>query len=86
MSRWILGDPICFYRPRDGRPVALVDRCIHRQMPLTMGRLTGDDVECGYHGILFGEDGRARRIPSQNGRCCATTGAARGSPQREDTR
>ena len=65
MSRRILGDPICFYRRGDGAPVALVDRCIHRQMPLSMGRLKGDDLECGYHGILFGDDGIARRVPSQ---------------------
>lgn len=64
-SRWILGEPICFYRRIDGGLVALVDRCIHRQMPLTMGRLKGDNVECGYHGILYGDDGRALRIPSQ---------------------
>ncbi|MFC9553737.1 Rieske 2Fe-2S domain-containing protein [Rhodococcus sp. NPDC056960] len=65
MSRWILGDPICFYRRQDGAPVALVDRCIHRQMPLSLGRLKGDDLECGYHGILYGDDGQARRIPAQ---------------------
>lgn len=64
-SRWILGDPICFYRREDGAPVALVDRCIHRQMPLTLGRLKGNNVECAYHGIVFGDDGRALRIPSQ---------------------
>lgn len=45
--------------------MALVDRCIHRQMPLSLGRLKGDDLECGYHGILYGDDGRAKRIPAQ---------------------
>lgn len=65
MSRWILGDPICFYRTLDGRPVALTDRCVHRQMPLSMGRLKADDVECGYHGILYGQDGQAIHIPAQ---------------------
>lgn len=64
-SRWILGDPICFYRRRDGVLTALVDRCIHRQMPLSLGRLKGDDLECGYHGILYSYDGRALDIPSQ---------------------
>lgn len=46
--------------------MALVDRCVHRQMPLTLGRLRGDSLECGYHGIRYGDDGRARRIPSQD--------------------
>ena len=66
VSRWILGDPVCFFRKRDGSAVALADRCLHRQMPLTLGRLKGDAVECGYHGILYGDDGRARKIPSQD--------------------
>jgi vanillate O-demethylase monooxygenase subunit len=61
-----LGDPICLYRKADGTPVALVDRCAHRQLPLTLGRLKGDNIECGYHGILYGADGRALRIPSQD--------------------
>lgn len=65
LSRWILGDPICFYRRRDGALTALVDRCIHRQMPLSLGRLKGDDLECGYHGILYADDGHAKDIPSQ---------------------
>ncbi|TQM01637.1 aromatic ring-hydroxylating dioxygenase subunit alpha [Pseudonocardia kunmingensis] len=65
-SRWILDDPICFYRKLDGAPVAMVDRCIHRQMPLSKGRLREDALECGYHGILYGDDGRALRIPSQD--------------------
>ncbi|REH47185.1 vanillate O-demethylase monooxygenase subunit [Kutzneria buriramensis] len=66
LSRWILGDPICFYRRVDGTPVALTDRCVHRQMPLTLGKLTGDSVECGYHGIVYGPDGQATKVPSQN--------------------
>lgn len=66
LSRWILDEPVCLYRTEDGAPVALVDRCIHRQMPLSKGRLRGDLLECGYHGITYAPDGRAVRIPSQN--------------------
>jgi phenylpropionate dioxygenase-like ring-hydroxylating dioxygenase large terminal subunit len=66
LSRWILDEPVCLYRKLDGEPIAFVDRCIHRQMPLSKGRLRGDDLECGYHGITYGTDGRAVRIPSQD--------------------
>lgn len=65
LSRWILNDPICLYRKVHGDPVALMDRCIHRQMPLSKGRLREDALECGYHGILYGPDGQGLRIPSQ---------------------
>ena len=66
LSRWILDEPVCLYRTEDGAPVALVDRCIHRQMPLSRGRLRGDLLECGYHGVTYAPDGRAVRIPSQD--------------------
>lgn len=65
-SRWILNEPICLYRTLEGVPVAMVDRCIHRQMPLSKGRLREDKLECGYHGITYDTDGRAVRIPSQD--------------------
>ena len=67
LSRWLLDEPVCLYRKSDNTPVALVDRCIHRQMPLSKGRLRDDDtVECGYHGIVYQSDGAAISIPSQS--------------------
>ncbi len=29
LQRWICGEPIVFWRRRDGRPAALADRCPH---------------------------------------------------------
>ncbi|WP_226358416.1 aromatic ring-hydroxylating dioxygenase subunit alpha [Pseudonocardia sp. ICBG601] len=66
LSRWLLGDPVALYRREDGRPVALVDRCIHRQLPLSLGRLQGDRIECGYHGLTFDTDGSCVRIPGSS--------------------
>jgi phenylpropionate dioxygenase-like ring-hydroxylating dioxygenase large terminal subunit len=65
LSRWILGEPLCLYRKHDGLPVAVADQCVHRQMPLSLGRRKGDSIECRYHGILYTDDGAAARIPSQ---------------------
>ena len=44
LGRIILGEPIVFYRLEDGTPVALEDRCAHRHLPLSMGKLVGDDA------------------------------------------
>ena len=41
--RIIMNEPVVFYRTEDGTPVALEDRCPHRRLPLSMGRLVGDD-------------------------------------------
>jgi len=62
-SRTILGEKIALYRQRDGTPAALEDACPHRKLPLSMGRVTGDLVECGYHGLTFDAGGRCVRIP-----------------------
>ena len=62
----LLGEPVVLYRTEDGRVVALEDECPHRRLPLSKGRLKGDDVECGYHGMTFGCDGRCVRIPGQD--------------------
>jgi vanillate O-demethylase monooxygenase subunit len=66
LARWLLDEPVCLYRKSDGSPVAVVDRCVHRQMPLSKGWVRDDDtLQCGYHGIVYDTDGRAMRIPSQ---------------------
>lgn len=63
--RTICDEPVVFYRREDGRPVALEDRCCHRHMPLSEGRLRGDNVECIYHGLLYDPAGTCIRVPSQ---------------------
>ena len=45
LRRTLLDDPVVFYRREDGTPVALEDRCCHRHMPLSKGRLIGDDIQ-----------------------------------------
>ena len=59
----ILGEEIVLYRKGDGTPAALEDACPHRKLPLSMGRLKGDDVECGYHGLTFDCTGTCTRVP-----------------------
>ncbi|MDE1011599.1 MAG: aromatic ring-hydroxylating dioxygenase subunit alpha [Paraburkholderia fungorum] len=59
----ILDELIVLYRKTDGTPVALEDACPHRKLPLSMGRLLGDDLECGYHGLTFDCSGACVRAP-----------------------
>jgi phenylpropionate dioxygenase-like ring-hydroxylating dioxygenase large terminal subunit len=44
--------------------VAMRDRCPHRMVPLSAGKVVDGTVECPYHGYRFGPDGRATLIPS----------------------
>eukprot|EP00741_Cyanophora_paradoxa_P010126 tig00020510_g9801.t1 len=41
----------------------VLDRCPHRAVPLSDGRLEGPLLECGYHGWQFDGSGRCARIP-----------------------
>jgi phenylpropionate dioxygenase-like ring-hydroxylating dioxygenase large terminal subunit len=65
-ERWLLGLNVLLYRTTGGLPVALHNRCPHRSLPLSRGKLDGDDVVCGYHGLTFGPNGACLRIPTQD--------------------
>ena len=64
-ARTIMDERIVIYRRQDGTPVALEDRCCHRNLPLSMGKVVGDNLRCGYHGLVFGPDGSVVHIPGQ---------------------
>jgi phenylpropionate dioxygenase-like ring-hydroxylating dioxygenase large terminal subunit len=66
LARTLLDEPVVLYRTEDGTPVALEDRCCHRSLPLSMGRLVGDDLQCGYHGLRFAPDGSCIEVPGQS--------------------
>jgi phenylpropionate dioxygenase-like ring-hydroxylating dioxygenase large terminal subunit len=61
----VLNTDLVVYRTEAGAVAALEDICPHRLAPLSMGVLKGDAVECGYHGMTFGANGRCIRIPGQ---------------------
>jgi vanillate O-demethylase monooxygenase subunit len=56
---------LVMYRKADGTPVALEDACWHRMLPLSKGRLDGDILVCGYHGLRYEAGGRCVQMPSQ---------------------
>ena len=62
-QRFMLGEPMVFYRTEDGRAAALHDLCPHRFAPLSTGRVVGDGIECGYHGFTFDPNGACTCIP-----------------------
>jgi phenylpropionate dioxygenase-like ring-hydroxylating dioxygenase large terminal subunit len=56
---------VVLFRSQDGKVVAMEDACPHRLLPLSMGRLKGDAIECGYHGVVFDCTGKCMRVPGQ---------------------
>jgi vanillate O-demethylase monooxygenase subunit len=66
MERTLLEEPVVFYRTEAGLPVAVAGRCPHRRFPMVRGTLSGDTLQCGYHGWTFDCSGACVRIPSQS--------------------
>jgi phenylpropionate dioxygenase-like ring-hydroxylating dioxygenase large terminal subunit len=66
LAKQLLGEPVVFGRTQDGEVFALRDICPHRAVPLSCGRLTGDEIECAYHGWRFDRVGQCTLIPALN--------------------
>jgi phenylpropionate dioxygenase-like ring-hydroxylating dioxygenase large terminal subunit len=77
LARTILGTPIVLFRHEGGRPAALLDRCAHRNVPLSLGEVLGERLVCGYHGWEFDGGGVCQRVPAL---CGPQTGKARRVP------
>lgn len=63
LARVILDTPLVLFRGRDGRAGALLDRCPHRNVPLSIGRVQDGELHCRYHGWRFDCGGRLQGIP-----------------------
>ena len=60
------GAPVVLFRTGDGI-AALYDRCPHRQVPLSGGRVIGQEIECPYHGWRFDGEGLCTAVPGHLG-------------------
>jgi vanillate O-demethylase monooxygenase subunit len=66
LARQICGKKMVLFRTLAGQAVALADACWHKPVPLSeTGKLIGDNVQCGYHGLRYNTQGRCVVMPSQ---------------------
>lgn len=65
LKRTVLGRRLVLFRTSAGLPVGLEDRCPHRSYPLSAGKLDGNTIVCGYHGLRFDPAGDCVEVPSQ---------------------
>lgn len=64
LARTLFGEPLVLFRDSAGRPAALRDRCLHRNMALSAGRVVDGCVECPYHGWRYDAGGRCTAMPA----------------------
>jgi phenylpropionate dioxygenase-like ring-hydroxylating dioxygenase large terminal subunit len=63
LARKLHGTPLVVFRDRGGAAGVLLDRCAHRNVPLSLGAVVGGHLECPYHGWQYDHDGNCRKIP-----------------------
>jgi len=64
MALELLGTPLVLFRDDQGVASALLDRCPHRNVPLSLGQvLPTGRLECSYHGWQFDRSGQCMEVP-----------------------
>lgn len=63
LARTVDGTRLALFRDGRGQPAALLDRCPHRNVPLSCGRVRDGLLECCYHGWRFDQEGACRAVP-----------------------
>ena len=66
VARTIQETPIVLFRGAAGAPSALLDRCAHRNVPLSLGACVDrGEIQCAYHGWRFDGTGACRLVPGR---------------------
>lgn len=63
VAQTIQGVPLVLFRDGNGKAAALLDRCPHRNVPLSAGCVRNGELECAYHGWRFDASGTCVAIP-----------------------
>ena len=65
LKRSLLGEWLAIFRSQDGQPVALRDRCLHRNSRLSTGKVCNGAIQCPYHGWIYDGNGKVIAVPSE---------------------
>ncbi len=64
LARSLLGEWLVIFRGKNGQPVALRDRCLHRNSRLSPGQVCQGTLRCPYHGWVYDQTGQVIAVPS----------------------
>ncbi len=65
VARTIFEKPLVLWRGKDGQVTAILDRCNHRNAPLSKGKIHKNCLVCPYHGWTYDTNGQCVDIPSE---------------------
>lgn len=73
----VAGTPLVLFRDEEGKASALLDRCPHRGVALSLGKVKDGRIECPFHGWKLEGSGHVCHVPWNPD---AKLGALRGVP------
>lgn len=80
-----MGEKLVFWRDGGGRVSCLRDRCVHRGVMLSAGKVIGDRLQCPFHGLEYDASGRVTKIPANGMNAPVPEGfAVHGYPTHEE--
>jgi phenylpropionate dioxygenase-like ring-hydroxylating dioxygenase large terminal subunit len=59
-----MGEKLVFWRDTSGRVSCLRDKCVHRGVQLSKGKVIGDHIQCPFHGLEYDFSGKVTVIPA----------------------
>ncbi len=62
-----MGEKMVAWRNAKGELAVMSDQCPHRGVALSAGKLTGDCIQCPFHGFEYDTSGTCALVPA-NGR------------------
>jgi len=59
-----MGEKLVFWRDNNGKLSCLRDKCAHRGVQLSKGKVLGGRLQCPFHGLEYDTAGKVRKIPA----------------------
>jgi phenylpropionate dioxygenase-like ring-hydroxylating dioxygenase large terminal subunit len=59
-----MGEKLVFWRDSGGKVSCLRDKCVHRGVQLSKGKVIGDHIQCPFHGLEYDSSGKVTVIPA----------------------
>jgi phenylpropionate dioxygenase-like ring-hydroxylating dioxygenase large terminal subunit len=59
-----MGEKLVFWRDDSGRVICLRDRCVHRGVQLSKGKIIDGHLQCPFHGFEYDPAGKVTKIPA----------------------
>ncbi len=72
LQRTVLDEWLAIFRGADGQPVALRDRCLHRNTRLSEGNVNQGQLQCPYHGWQYDQTGQVTNVPAEGDQFTST--------------